>query len=56
MTYTIEDIKQTEVLIDLSKCRSLYDMLGRIDQMRATGRYTDIHISSRRNAVVGVIA
>lgn len=57
MTYTEDNINTSvEVLIDLSKCRSLFEMLDRITQIRATGRYSDIHISSRCNAVVGVMA
>lgn len=57
MTYTENNINTSvEVLIDLAKCRSLFEMLDRITQLRATGRYSDIHISSRRNAVVGVMA
>ena len=57
MTYTEDNINTSvEVLIDLTKCRSLFEMLDRITQIRATGRYSDIHISSRCNAVVGVMA
>lgn len=57
MTYNIIDIEPSkETLIEFPSGLTMYEMLGRIDQYRATGRYSEIFMDGSLNAIVGVIA
>lgn len=45
MQYAKDD-KKIEVLVDLRNTElTMYALLWRIEQLKATGRYSDIHIS-----------
>lgn len=57
MTYNNNQINDSfEVLIRPSNDLTIYEALSLIDQMRATGRYSSIHIDGDTSCIVGVIA
>lgn len=56
MVSNSNDLKST-VLIDSSDMNRMgfYEMVNRIEQMRATGRFTDIHIDGELGAIVAEV-
>ena len=56
MNSASQNLKAT-VLIDSIALRSMgfIEMVTRVEQMRATGRYTDIHIDGELGAIVAEV-
>lgn len=57
MTYNNTNINPSrEMLIAFPSSMTMYEILGRIEQYRATGRYSEIFMDGSLNGIVGVIA
>lgn len=57
MRYHNSNIKPSvDVLVPLTTDMSLNEVLGRVEQYRASPRYTEVRIDADYNAIVGVLA
>lgn len=45
-----------DVLVPLNTHMTLFETISRVEQIRATHRYTEVRIDADYNAIVGVIA
>lgn len=58
MEYNNAHINQSvEVLVDLKRTsKTMYEILGLIDQIRASSRYKEIYLHSESSSILGVLA